>query len=140
MGGGGKGSPAGEPGCQCPAHKDQYTTPGGERQPAAEEQRAASQTFPPLPPPPPAVQTPPCPPCSRLLRQQQEQGKSTMHQARSSDPGLSSKDLTPWGRAPALTVVCAALLALSPKHNPPLTSPSPSPSPPLPLKKRPTPQ
>merc|ERR1712108_123104 len=23
---------------------------------------------------------------------------------------------TPWGRAPALTVVCAALLALSPKH------------------------
>jgi len=73
--------------------------------------------------------------------QQQEQGKSTMQQAsRSSDPGLSSKDLTPWGRAPALTVVCAALLALSPKHNPPLTSPSPSPSPPLPLKKRPTPQ
>merc|ERR1712088_798589 len=72
--------------------------------------------------------------------QQQEQGKSTMQQARSSDPGLSSKDLTPWGRAPALTVVCAALLALSPKHNPPLPSPSPSPSPPLPLKKRPTPQ
>jgi len=72
--------------------------------------------------------------------QQQEQGKSTMQQARSSDPGLSSKDLTPWGRVPALTVVCAALLALSPKHNPPLNSPSPSPSPPLPLKKRPTPQ
>merc|ERR1711990_487413 len=72
--------------------------------------------------------------------QQQEQGKSTMQQARSSDPGLSSKDLTPWGRAPALTVVCAALLALSPKHNLPLPSPSPSPSPPLPLKKRPTPQ
>merc|ERR1711990_1159286 len=73
--------------------------------------------------------------------QQQEQGKSTMQWSRSSDPGLSSKDLTPWGRAPALTVVCAALLALnSPKHNPPLTSPSPSPSPPLPLKKRPTPQ
>merc|ERR1712012_468028 len=45
--------------------------------------------------------------------QQQEQGKSTMPQA-SSNPGLSSKDLTPWGRAPALTVVCAALLALSP--------------------------
>merc|ERR1712130_415812 len=73
--------------------------------------------------------------------QQQEQGKSTMQQAsRSSDPGLSSKDLTPWGRAPALTVVCAALLALSPKHSPPHPSPSPSPSPPLPLKKRPTPQ
>merc|ERR1712158_213293 len=73
--------------------------------------------------------------------QQQEQGKSTMQRSKSSDPGLSSKDLTPWGRAPALTVVCAALLALnSPKHNPPLTSPSPSPSPPLPLKKRPTPQ
>jgi len=73
--------------------------------------------------------------------QQQEQGKSTMQQAsRSSDPGLSSKDLTPWGRAPALTVVCAALLALSPKHSPPLPSPSPSPSPPLPLKKRPTPK
>merc|ERR1712227_659481 len=89
----------------------------------------------------PAAQTLPCPPCSRLLRQQQEQGKSTMQQAsRSSDPGLSSKDLTPWGRAPALTVVCAALLALSPKHNPPLPSPSPSPSPPLPLKKRPTPK
>ena len=72
--------------------------------------------------------------------QQQEQGKSTMPQA-SSNPGLSSKDLTPWGRAPALTVVCAALLALSPKHQPPSNpSPSPSPSPPLPLKKRPTPQ
>merc|ERR1712012_419596 len=72
--------------------------------------------------------------------QQQEQGKSTMPQA-SSNPGLSSKDLTPWGRAPALTVVCAALLALSPKHQPPTNpSPSPSPSPPLPLKKRPTPQ
>merc|ERR1712088_591435 len=72
--------------------------------------------------------------------QQQEQGKSTMPQA-SSNPGLSSKDLTPWGRAPALTVVCAAFLALSPKHQPPNNpSPSPSPSPPLPLKKRPTPQ
>merc|ERR1711936_1432240 len=72
--------------------------------------------------------------------QQQEQGKSTMPQA-SSNPGLSSKDLTPWGRAPALAVVCAALLALSPKHQPPINpSPSPSPSPPLPLKKRPTPQ
>merc|ERR1712110_518239 len=73
--------------------------------------------------------------------QQQEQGRSTMQRSKSSDPGLSSKDLTPWGRAPALTVVCAALLALnSPKHNPPLTLPSPSPSPPLPLKERPTPQ
>merc|ERR1712045_279506 len=71
--------------------------------------------------------------------QQQEQGKSTMPRA-SSNPGLSSKDLTPWGRAPALTVVCAALLALSPKQQPPTNpSPSPSPSPPLPLKKRPTP-
>merc|ERR1712211_2072 len=59
--------------------------------------------------------------------QQQEQGKSTMPRA-SSNPGLSSKDLTPWGRAPALTVVCAALLALSPKQQPP-TNPSPSPSP-----------
>merc|ERR1711971_727072 len=51
--------------------------------------------------------------------QQQEQGASTV-KSRSSDPGLSSKDLTPWGRAPALTVVCAALLALiSPiNHNP----------------------
>merc|ERR1711994_301115 len=87
----------------------------------------------PLSPPETAVLT--------RVPQQQEQGKSTMQRSKSSDPGLSSKDLTPWGRAPALTVVCAALLALnSPKHNPPLTSPSPSPSPPLPLKKRPTPQ
>merc|ERR1712107_182808 len=95
---------------------------------------------PPYPPHQPPALTLPCPPCSRLLRQQQEQGKSTMPRA-SSNPGLSSKDLTPWGRAPALTVVCAALLALSPKQQPPTNpSPSPSPSPPLPLKKRPTPQ
>merc|ERR1712012_525014 len=98
-----------------------------------------------LPPSPPA--TSPHTPLSTVLSppetadltcvpQQQEQGKSTMPQA-SSNPGLSSKDLTPWGRAPALTVVCAALLALSPKQQPPT---NPSPSPPLPLKKRPTPQ
>merc|ERR1712018_379435 len=111
----------------------------------------------PLPPPPPASPLPspsatsPHTPLSTVLSppetadltcvpQQQEQGKSTMPQA-SSNPGLSSKDLTPWGRAPALTVVCAALLALSPKQQPPTNpSPSPSPSPPLPLKKRPTPQ
>ena len=110
-----------------------------------------------LPPSPPAFPLPspsatsPHTPLSTVLSppetadltcvpQQQEQGKSTMPQA-SSNPGLSSKDLTPWGRAPALTVVCAALLALSPKHQPPTNpSPSPSPSPPLPLKKRPTPQ
>merc|ERR1712018_1062979 len=96
--------------------------------------------LPPCPPQQPPALTLPCPPCSRLLRQQQEQGKSTMPQA-SSNPGLSSQDLTPWGRAPALTVVCAALLALSPKQPPPTNpSPSPSPSPPLPLKKRPTPK
>merc|ERR1712045_1017146 len=104
-----------------------------------------SPPAPPLPSPASSPNTPLStvlsPPETAVLTcvpQQQEQGKSTMQQARSSDPGLSSKDLTPWGRAPALTVVCAALLALSPKHNPPL--PSPSPSPPLPLKKRPTPQ
>merc|ERR1712088_1188749 len=82
----------------------------------------------PLSPPASPLPSPASSPETAVLTcvpQQQEQGKSTMQQARSSDPGLSSKDLTPWGRAPALTVVCAALLALSPKHNPPLPSPSP---------------
>lgn len=110
---------------------------------------------------------------------QQEQGDSTAL-ARSTPPpstllrstpphpGLSSRDLTPWGRALcSLTVGCAAMLTLahpspsklpptpslhplSPSLLPPLPSlhplslsrppPSPSPSPPLPLKKRPTPE
>merc|ERR1712079_445559 len=149
----GPGPPSGQPRCQ-------RSAPDGERQPTAAEQRAASQTFPPLHTPslPPASPLPsptassPSTPLSTVLSppetavltcvpQQQEQGKSTMQRSKSSDPGLSSKDLTPWGRAPALTVVCAALLALSPKHQPSTNpSPSPSPSPPLPLKKRPTPQ
>merc|ERR1712107_678988 len=137
-------SPAGEPRCQRPTLEDQHPAPDGERQPSAAEQRAASQTLPPLHSPP--IPTSPHTPLSTVLSppetadltcvpQQQEQGKSTMPQA-SSNPGLSSKDLTPWGRAPALTVVCAALLALSPKQQSPTNpSPSPSPSPPLPLKK-----
>merc|ERR1712126_227018 len=88
-------------------------------------------TLPPSPPLPSPSATSPHTPLSTVLSppetadltcvpQQQEQGKSTMPRA-SSNPGLSSKDLTPWGRAPALTVVCAALLALSPKHEPPPT-------------------
>ena len=110
---------------------------------------------------------------------QQEQGDSTalarstpphstLSRSTPPHPGLSSRDLTPWGRALcSLTVGCAAMLTLahpspsklppapslhplSPSLLPPLPSLhplspsrlplSPSPSPPLPLKKRPTPE
>lgn len=140
---------------------------------------------PPCSPRPPSPQASPVlsPPETAALThvpRQQEQGDSTAL-ARSTPPhctlfrntpphpGLSSRDLTPWGRALcSLTVGCAAMLALAHPHSPsllpptpslhplspsllpPLPSlhplspsrprPSPSPSPPLPLKKRPTPE
>ena len=95
---------------------------------------------PPSPPMSPALASPlpslalPPPETAALTRVplQQEPGGSAWPRGCPPDPGLSSKDLTPWGRAAALAVACAQVLATR-------TSPPPSPSPPLPLKKRPTP-
>merc|ERR1711963_750460 len=102
-------------GRQRPAPQDQYAAPGGEcclQQKNIELQaRLSPLSTPPLSPPASPLYSPassPNTPLSTVLSppetavltyvpQQQEQGKSTMQQAsRSSDPGLSSKDLTPW--------------------------------------------
>jgi len=95
---------------------------------------------PPSPPMSPALASPlptlalPPPETAALTRVplQQEPGGSARLRGCPPDPGLSSRDLTPWGRAAALAVACAQVLATR-------TSPPPPPSPPLPLKKRPTP-